>query len=101
MDISFADTLLARRDNLTAAQQINFERAKKGLPPTSEFTFQEAESVLKENMPKLFDSLVDARIPVIEAATRVESIDADFAEVPARRRIRATADRPRPPSTWC
>jgi hypothetical protein len=74
--------------NLTAAQQINFERAKKGLPPTNEFTYQEAESVLKDNMPKLFDSLVDARIPVIEAATRVESIDADFAEVPARRRIR-------------
>ena len=74
--------------NLTAAQQINFERAKKGLPPTNEFTFQEAESVLKENMPKLFDSLVDARIPVIEAATRVESIDSDFAEVPARRKIR-------------
>jgi hypothetical protein len=49
--------------NLTASQQINFERAKKGLPPLKEFTLQEAKDALGDKYDKVFDVLLDVQQP--------------------------------------
>jgi hypothetical protein len=53
--------------NLTASQQINFERAKKGLPPLREFTLQEAKDALGNNYDKVFDVLLDVQQPDLAA----------------------------------
>jgi hypothetical protein len=53
--------------NLTASQQINFERAKKGLPPLREFTLQEAKDALGDNYNKVFDVLLDVQQPDLAA----------------------------------
>ena len=47
--------------NLTAAQQVNFDRSKKGLPEVRTFSLAEARNVLGEQFPKLFDVLVKSR----------------------------------------
>ncbi len=41
--------------NLTVAQQINFERRKKGLPEKDEFSLVEAKEALGDNYPRVFD----------------------------------------------
>jgi hypothetical protein len=53
--------------NLTASQQINFERAKKGLPPLREFTLQEAKDALGNKYDKVFDVLLDVQQPDLAA----------------------------------
>jgi hypothetical protein len=53
--------------NLTASQQINFERAKKGLPPLKEFTLQEAKDALGDKYDKVFDVLLDVQQPDLAA----------------------------------
>jgi hypothetical protein len=53
--------------NLTASQQINFERAKKGLPPLREFTLQEAKDALGDKYDKVFDVLLDVQQPDLAA----------------------------------
>jgi hypothetical protein len=53
--------------NLTASQQINFERAKKGLPPLKEFTLQEAKDALGNKYDKVFDVLLDVQQPDLAA----------------------------------
>jgi hypothetical protein len=53
--------------NLTASQQINFERAKKSLPPLREFTLQEAKDALGNNYDKVFDVLLDVQQPDLVA----------------------------------
>ena len=64
--------------DLTAAQQINFERRKKGLREIDEFTLQEAKQVLGDKYPKVFDVLLGVKSPDIT------EIREDFGSVGAR-----------------
>tara|TARA_R110000824_G_scaffold250201_2_gene438993 strand:+ start:283 stop:6771 length:6489 start_codon:yes stop_codon:yes gene_type:complete len=48
-------------NNLTAAQQVNFDRVNRGLPEVDTFTLEEARGVLGNKFPQLFDILVEAR----------------------------------------
>ena len=49
--------------NLTAAQQINFERRKKGLREAEEFSLDEAKQVLGDRYTKVFDVLLGVKAP--------------------------------------
>lgn len=49
--------------NLTMSQQINLERARKGLPPLKEFTLAEAKDALGDKYDKVFDVLLDVQQP--------------------------------------
>jgi len=50
-------------NNLTMSQQINLERARKGLPPLREFTLAEAKDALGDKYDKVFDVLLDVQQP--------------------------------------
>ena len=65
--------------NLTVAQQINFERVKKGLPETNEFSLKEAKEALGDKYNNVFDLLLGVRSP--EADTGPVS---DFGSVGAK-----------------
>ena len=55
--------------NLTAAQEINFDRRKKGLPEVQEFTLEEAKQVLGDKYSNVFDVLVGVSSPDMTATT--------------------------------
>lgn len=66
-------------NNLTAAQQINFDRVNRGLPETDTFTLEEARGVLDNRFPQLFDILVAARAedPTTLVPTKEFAFDKD------------------------
>ena len=64
--------------NLTAAQQINFERRKKGLREVEEFSLDEAKQVLGDKYTKVFDVLLGVKAP------SQDQILEDFGTVGAR-----------------
>jgi len=55
--------------NLTAAQEINFDRRKKGLPEVQEFTLEEAKQVLGDKYSNVFDVLVGVSSPDMTETT--------------------------------
>ncbi len=66
--------------NMTAAQKINFERRQNGLPEKTEFTLEEAKSVLGDSYPRVFDVLVGVKEPVApEGLTDFGSVGANVA----------------------
>ena len=76
--------------NMTAAQQINFERRKNGQPEKAEFTQREAKLILGDKYPRVFDVLVGAKEPdASEGITDFGSVGAEA----ARRRKEYQDDR--------
>ena len=67
--------------NLTAAQEINLERRRQGLPEVQEFTLEEAKQVLGDKYSKVFDVLVGVNSPEIEL---VDQTTENFGSVGAR-----------------
>ena len=55
--------------NLTAAQKINLERRRQGLPEVQEFTLEEAKQVLGDKYSKVFDVLVGVNSPDMAETT--------------------------------
>ncbi len=49
--------------NLTAAQELNLERRKQGLPEVQEFTLEEARQVLGDKYSNVFDVLLGVNAP--------------------------------------
>ena len=64
--------------NLTAAQELNFERRKKGLREVDEFTLEEAKQVLGDKYTRVFDVLLGVKSP-----SQAQTLE-DFGTVGAR-----------------
>ena len=52
--------------NLTASQQLNFDRVERGFKETNEFTLEEASQVLGDKYSNVFDILIGIREPEVE-----------------------------------